>query len=143
MADDGIGIRLVEEIEKRGICRDFSAVELADDGLKLLDYFTTETKKILLIDCIKSDLAPGEYFFFSPEDVESRKYLARMSTHEGDILKVIELGKALGYPIPPMRVLAITPECIEPKMELSETLAKRFEEYLQVAVKEITTEVAS
>lgn len=137
MADDGIGLRIVEYISENKLNTDFEVVDLADSGIRLLDYFTSNTEKILLVDSVLSGKKPGDYFFFSPDDVESGKYLSAMTTHEGDILKIIELGKALGYSIPPMNVMGIEPSRIEPVMELSQVLKNNFKTYVDAAMEKI------
>jgi hydrogenase maturation protease len=138
MGDDGIGLKLVEHIAEHELNRDFEVIDLGDDGSRLLDYFSPETERMLLVDCVKAGKKPGEYFFFKPEDVESKKHLSAMTTHEGDILKVIELGHRLGLPIPPIEVMGIEPESMKMGMELSGTLTRRFDEYVKTAINRIS-----
>lgn len=137
MADDSIGLRIVEHIAQNGLNRGFESIDIADDGMRLLFYFKEETEKIVLIDAVDMELPPGEYRLFKPEDVESTKDVKRLTTHEGDILRVIEFARGFGYPVPPITILGIQPGNLEPKMELSPTLQQRFDAYLQVVLGEI------
>lgn len=137
MADDGIGLRIVEHIAQNGLDRGFESVVLADEGMRLLFYLKEETEKIVLVDAVDLGLRPGEYRLFKPEDVESTKEVKRLTTHEGDLLKVLELARNLGYSIPAIIILGIQPGSLEPKMELSPELQKRFAEYLRVALEEV------
>ena len=136
MGDDGIGLRVIETVEREGLARGFEAVDIADDGMRLLFYCAPETERIVLVDAVDQGLAPGEWRLFEPEAVETRKELTGLTTHEGDILKVLAFAKGLGYPIPPIVILGIQPEKMEVGMELSPTLQGRFDEYVRIAVEE-------
>ncbi len=133
--DDGIGLRVVERIvvDERDV--GFEAIELGNDGMALLTLFDEATEYILVVDCAMLGVDPGDYRVFSPEDVESNKQVGRISTHEGDIMKLIALGEELEQQIPRIEVLAIQPESLEMDMRLSGTLEKRLPEYVDVAIR--------
>ncbi len=69
--------------------------------------------------------------------MESRKITRGLTTHEGDILKVLELAASLGYPIPAVTILGIQPGNLGPGLELSPALESRFESYLDAALEEV------
>jgi len=138
MADDGVGLRIVEHCARSGLERGFEAVAIADEGTRLLSYLTRDTEKIVLVDAVDMGLEPGEYRLFRPDEVESRKRPKRgLTSHEGDILKVLQLAASLGYPVPRITILGIQPENVGPGLELSEALGRRFETYLRAALEEI------
>jgi hydrogenase maturation protease len=136
-SDDSIGLRLVEHIVQNGLDRGFEAVDIADEGTRLLFYLNAETEKIVLVDAVDLGLAPGEHRLFEPKDVETTKETGGLTTHEGDALKVLEFAENLGYPIPPLAILGIQPGNLEPGMALSPALQDRFDEYLKIALEEI------
>ncbi|MBT3193581.1 MAG: hypothetical protein HN341_13610, partial [Verrucomicrobia bacterium] len=76
---------------------------------------------------------------FSPDEVESQKVVGSISTHEGDILKLIELAKKIDQPIPPIRVVAIQPKTMEMDDSLSPELQQNFESYVEKVLNEIKT----
>jgi hydrogenase maturation protease len=137
MADDSIGLRIVEHIAEKGLDRGFQAIDIADEGLRLLFYLNEETEKIVLVDAVDLGLPPGEYRLFKPEDVESAKGLKRLTTHESDILSILNLARSLGYRLPRITILGIQPGSLEPEMALSPALQERFGAYLQAALEEI------
>jgi hydrogenase maturation protease len=139
MSDDGVGLRVVERLARDGLEQGFEAVSLAGEGLRLLSYFTAETEKIVLVDAVEMGLAPGDWRVFRPEDVQSVKISGRLTTHEGDILKVLELGRRLGTPAPLIVILGIQPGSLGPGLELSPALAQRLDTYISVALTEIAT----
>jgi hydrogenase maturation protease len=138
MADDGIGLRIVDHIAQNGLDRGFETIDLADEGTRLLFYLREETEKIVLIDAVDLGLPPGEYRLFKPEDVESTKGMKRLTTHEADILAILKFAKSLGYRLPPITILGIQPGDLNPGMELSPALQKRFSTYLRVALEEVS-----
>jgi len=138
MGDDGVGLHLIEHIARNRLNQGLEAIDIADDGMRLIDYLTPETERMLIVDAVDLGLPAGQWRVFSPEHVESRKALAGLTTHEGDILKVLEFARGLGYPIPPVRILGIQPERMAPWMELSETLQSRLDDYVRAALEEIS-----
>lgn len=135
--DDGIGLRIVEHIIDNHLDASFTAFEAHNDGLSILAHFVDDTEMILIVDCALIDKEPGDYLFFDVDDVDSKKLTGGISTHEGDILKIVGMAQELGYPIPRVRVLAIQPASLEMEMKLSPTLESRLEEYVTVAISEV------
>jgi len=131
--DDSIGLRIAEEVAARGLDRGFRAIELPGNLLDLLHYFGPDTADMLVVDSARMGLAPGEYRFFLPDDVVTRKSLEGISTHEGDLMKVFELARELSVTVPPVTLMGIEPATIVPEMGLSRVLEERFGEYLAAA----------
>ena len=134
MGDDSIGLRIVEHIIQENLDRDFRAIDLSANAMNLLFYCAEETEKIVIVDAVDMGISPGEFRIFSPEDVDSFKPSTGMTTHESDILKVILMGKNLGYTIPPIQILGIQPETMTSVMELSHLLQSRMEVYISTAL---------
>ncbi len=132
--DDSIGLRIIETIAEAGLDRDFTAIELGGNLLDLLHYLDEDVECVLVVDSARMGRAPGEYVFFTPETATTRKQLAGISTHEGDLLKVLELAAALGRPLPPITVMGIEAETIAAGIGLSETLRDRLDEYVAAVV---------
>lgn len=132
--DDSIGLRVVEHIAEKGLDTDFRAVDLSANSLNLFAYLDPSTEGLLIVDSARMGKRPGEYLFFEPGQVESRKTLAGFSTHEGDLLKVLELARQTGYPIPPILFLGIEPECLKNEMGVSPALEARIPEYAAAAI---------
>ena len=137
MGDDSIGLRLVEQIAERGLDRDFEAIEVGNNGMLVLTYFTEETDLILVVDAVRFGGGPGDFTIFTPDEVDTQKVTGGISTHEGDILRLIELAKQIDQPIPPIKILAIEPAAMEVDQGLSPELEARFEEYVQAAIKTV------
>lgn len=139
MADDGIGLQIIEYIAKNDLNKDFEVIDLAENGVNLLHYLESGAEKILIIDTVLAGkiASAGDMLFFYPDEVKTQKTDKIISTHEGDVLRIIELAKDLGYPIPPIKFMGIVPEKVHPEMQLSNTLKERLETYAQMAINEI------
>jgi hydrogenase maturation protease len=136
MADDAVGLRIAEAIAQGHPSADYGVDCLPDSGIRLLDFFTTETEKVILIDAMSAGKAPGEFFFFGPDDVNNWKRLANRSTHEGDLLSVIRLGSEMGLPLPRIVIMGIEPREIECRIGLSDLLQSRLSSYVEAAIRE-------
>jgi hydrogenase maturation protease len=132
--DDSIGLRIAETIGERGLDRDFRAVDLGGNLLDLVHYLGAEVEQVLVVDSACMGRAPGEFAFFTPDDVTSRKFTAGFSTHEGDLLKVLEFAASLGEPLAPLTIMGIEPAEVGNEPGLSALLAERFDEYVDAAL---------
>lgn len=133
--DDSIGLRVAEAISAEGLDRSFRAIELGGAVIDLLHYLDEGTEELLIVDAARMGLEPGEHAFFSPAQVDSRKSLAGVSTHEGDVMKALELAASLGRPLPAVTFLGIEPGDVREGIGLSPELEARLPEYVQVAAR--------
>lgn len=132
--DDSIGLRVAEAIAAEGLDEGFTAIDLGGNLLDVLHYLDEGVGQVLVVDAARMGREPGEYALFALEHASTRKKLAGFSTHEDDLLKALELGTALGQPLPPITVLGIEPADVSGGMGLSPTLEARFREYVEAAV---------
>lgn len=137
MGDDSVGLRIVEHIVEQDLDKGFEAIEVGNNGMLVLTYFRDDTDALLVVDAVRHGETPGNFTIFAPEDVETQKVAGGISTHEGDILKLIELARQIDQPIPPIKILAIEPESMEMNPELSPALKDRFQEYVLAATEEM------
>lgn len=133
MTDDGVGPRVASALVADARLHDFQVVVIGHDTLAILSYFDEATDRIVFVDSVRMTRAAGEWAVFTPDDVETQKDVGRLTTHEGDVLRVIEVGRRAGLPVPSITILGIQPERVEPGLELSDTLAARFDQYLAAA----------
>ena len=132
--DDAVGPRVIEHVVANGLDRGLVAVDLSTDALSLVAYLNVDTEAVLVVDAAHLGLAPGDFRFFSPDEVETQKELSGLTTHEGDVLKVVELARGAGYPIPPLAVMGIEPCEMGDVMTLSERLEERLPAYAAAAI---------
>jgi len=130
-------LRVVEHILDNDLDREFEAIEIGNDGAQVLTYFHEDVEKLLIVDSVLMSVKPGEYRVFKPDDVDSVKLVGGISTHEGDILKLIEMGKRLECHIPDITILGIQPASMDMEMSLSSELQANLETYVNTAIEQI------
>ena len=135
--DDGIGPRVVDYLEQNRLDQSFGLVDVGGDGLKMLHYLNDSVEKILIVDTAFMGMNAGDYRLFSPDDVASSKTQDSLSTHGGDVIKILELGKRVGYNIPPIRIMGIEPANVSQCLEISPALQDRLPDYAKVIAEEI------
>jgi hydrogenase maturation protease len=136
--DDAVGPRVIEHVVDNGLDRGFAAVDLSTDALSLVAYLSDETEGMLVVDAAHLGLAPGDFLIFTPDEVETQKQLSGLTTHEGDVLRVLETAKAGGFPIPHVAIMGIEPYDMEGGTALSALLAERVPAYAAAAIAHLT-----
>jgi hydrogenase maturation protease len=98
LCDDGVGIRVAEQLGKRITDSAITVAEACDGGLFLLEAFLGYDH-VVLIDAIQTvGGTPGQVYELQPNDFLSARHLS--SPHQVDFATALELGKALGLPMP-------------------------------------------
>jgi hydrogenase maturation protease len=98
LSDDGVGIRVVQELRKRLTDTSIKFEEIAVGGLELLDY-VVGCRECIIVDAIISGRQPPGtlYRFVQTPDQEPVKLT---SSHQIDLGQVLALAKLLGASLP-------------------------------------------
>ena len=132
--DDSIGVRVVEHVVAEGLEDGFRAIDLGANSLNLVAYLDPATTAILLVDSARMGLPPGQFRCFRPDEVVSDKEVRGLSTHEGDVLRVVELARQTGQHIPPLAFFGIEPAVIKNEIGLSDPLVAGLATYVREAI---------
>lgn len=105
LSDDGVGIRVAQEVEKwLGVARSeaeqaqVTVTESSGAGFSLLDCITGYDQ-VIIIDAIQTKRKKTGYVYrLEPEDFSSARHLS--SPHQINLITALELGKKLGWPMP-------------------------------------------
>jgi hydrogenase maturation protease len=130
MADEGIGVYLIERLRERGsryLGVDF--IDAGTGGMSVLHWIEGRHKAVF-IDCACMDLEPGAIRRFTPDEVRSAKVLAHQSLHEADLLHILALAEQLDQGPKEVVIFGIEPETVEPRQGLSDILVEKVEQYL-------------
>ncbi len=137
MADEGIGVHLVEQLLESAT--QYPGVDFVDagtGGLSILHQIE-DRRKAIVIDCAFMDELPGTIRRFTPDQVQSVKVLAHQSLHEADLMQIIALARQLGQAPGEIVIFGIQPERVEPSLGLSRTLMERIDEYISAILQEL------
>ena len=128
MADDGIGPRLVVELE--GSVRGVDLIDMGTGGMQLV-HVLAGYDSVLIIDSADMDLTPGQFRIFSPEDVVSLKETRAYSLHDWDLLRSIEISRNLGEAPTRILIFAVQPRSLDMRDGLSHELESRIPSYVE------------
>lgn len=117
MADEGAGIRVINELEKRGYSR---KVDLIDAGTSFFDIVPelTQYDKVIIVDVTKGGQKPGTIYRFELNDVESQNEIS-LSVHDIGVLQSFKLESIVNDIPEEIVFFGIEPYQIEISMELS------------------------
>jgi len=136
MTDEGIGIHVLETLERRGdLPAGVELIDLGTGGMRLLHQIEGR-RKLIFVDCVKMGQQAGAVRRFRPDEVRTKKENARWSLHEGDLLETLALAKDLGSLPEDVVIFGIEPQRIEPGLELSSALAASLEDYAEQVLRE-------
>ena len=116
MGDDGVGIAVLELLRGK-LPEKVELVDLGTAGLSLL-HILAKLDIAIIVDAVDFGGSPGESRIMTPEEVRSTKKVG-LSTHDCDLLGVIELSRGLGECPGAIVILAIQPYKVGPSTELS------------------------
>ncbi len=137
--DDGIGLEVVNYINNhiKLEYEELRAINIGNDGLLMLTYFEENLSKILIIDCAMIGIEAGDYRIFNFSEVKTKKENLNISTHESDVIKLIELGISIGYRIPDIMLMGIQPFSVKDSNNISDLLKDKIKNYAEIALNEI------
>jgi hydrogenase maturation protease len=98
LTDDGIGPKLVYELEKELNYPEVVFETAAAGGLEILEMIKNY-KKVIIIDAIKTkDGIPGTIYYLTPEHFKETLHIS--SFHDVNFLTALELAEELDIPVP-------------------------------------------
>ena len=130
MSDEGIGVFLVNRfIRQQDKYPHLDFIDAGTGGMNILHLIANYSKAVF-IDCALMGTTPGTIKKFSPAEVQSIKKLRHYSLHEVDILRIIDLAKALDLCPEKIVFFGIEPAAIQPGETLSKILTANIDFYL-------------
>lgn len=138
LGDEGIGIRVVEELENRFVFpEEVMVLDGGTAGIELLRYL--EGRDLLIvIDAMRADLAPGTVFKVEDEDVPKR-FMTRISPHQIGLSDLLA-ASILSDQIPRRMVLfGIEPERLETGIYLTTAVEASVEKLIDATLAELKT----
>jgi len=98
LCDDGVGIRVARELERRVNREDVEVLEASLSGLGLLDLLAGYDRAVI-IDAIETGKGKaGEIYRLGPEDFESARHLS--GVHDADFATALDFGRQAGLSLP-------------------------------------------
>jgi len=127
MGDDGIGPRLIAELE--GTVSGFDLIDIGTGGMQLV-HVLARYDAVILIDAADMGLPPGECRAFSPEGIVSLKQTRAYSLHDWDLMRSVQISRSLGEAPGRILVFAVQPASVEMREGLSPELEREVPRYV-------------
>jgi len=95
-SDDGIGIRIVEELEKLDFFKDIEIIDGGTSGADLI-FLIKDCRKIIIIDAVDAGQNAGDVVNIQINDVEEfiKRDYKSLSLHDLNLADILKLIKAL------------------------------------------------
>lgn len=137
LSDDGIGPRLVKDLERRTKRKDIEFLTSSNGGLEIMEYLYG-FKQVIFVDAIRSsDSKPGCVFHFVPSDFRETSNLSNL--HDINFITTLALGKILEPEFPSdLHIIAV--QIIEDR-EFSERLTPALENLYPEILEEVEAEI--
>ena len=138
LQDDGIGIRLVQDLQKKDFPPGTRFETTSLGGLEILEMIK-DFETVIILDAIKTRGGiPGDIYTYTPDDFRETLHLTNL--HDINFLTSLELAKRVGIRVPDeIRIIAV--EIIEDRefgSDLTPEMNKKYPEILR-SVKRILT----
>jgi hydrogenase maturation protease len=104
MGDDGVGVKVAEDLSSRDLGPDVEVVCGGTAGMAVARHFA-ESDSVVVVDAIATDDVPGSVFRFTPQDVGLNKL--RSHTSHGLSLPNILLAASLQGALPYVIIYAV------------------------------------
>ena len=140
MGDDGIGVRVIEELQKQQIFKDNENIELVEGGTSGVDlvFMLQNTCKAIIIDAVDAGQKIAQIVVFSPQEIKEfkKKIFKSYSLHDIDLAEAFELVKNLNLPTA-IKIIGIKPK----KIGYSDKLTPEIEKQIPDIITKVKEEV--
>ena len=136
LRDEGVGVHVIEQMQKMHLPDDVELVDGGTAGADLLDVLA-ERRKVIVIDAVQADCEPGTVLRFTADDLVRRPDGVGMSLHELGLGEALTMTRQLGCAPEDVVVLGIKPKDIGCGLELSEEIAASVPKVVKLVLAEI------
>ena len=137
LRDEGFGVRVAEYLTAHYTFPE--QVQFLDGGTLGMELLrcVADTKRLLLLDAVRGEKAPGETYRLAGAEVAVH-FQDKLSAHEIGIQDILTLLTLTGKSVPEVVVLGAEPVDMSAGMELSPALSALVPEMARRAVEEMT-----
>ncbi len=136
LRDEGVGIHVVQELQKRAFPPGVEVLDGGVAGVRLLDLFSG-AQKLLLVDAAEMGLEPGSIVRFTPEDVRFQSGELKLSTHDVALPEVLAIARAVNQCPSEVVIIGIQPKEISWGTELTPEVGAAIPKVVELVLEEI------
>ncbi len=135
LMDEGIGVHVINELEKQKLPQNAGIYDGGTGGFKLIDLIHG-VRMVIFIDAVDTCKAPGAITTFKSEDVRSIYHKKKYSLHDTDLMEVIKMTELLDNP-PEIEIVGIQPKAINYGTTLSKELTDSMPDIINTVLSRI------
>ena len=135
LGDEGVGVHIVEEIEKIGLPEN---VEVIDGGTASIDILISmkDVDKLIIIDALKGGEKPGTVYRLHPEDLLA-SLDSYVSLHQINVLEGLSLARKTGNAPQETVIIGIEPEKTDWGLGITPEIDKKIPDILNIVLEEV------
>jgi len=133
--DDGVGIRVVAELERRELPPHVEVMDGGTPGVGLINLMEGRAR-VVIVDAAEMGRRPGEVVRFRAEDVKLTGSSARFSLHRSGVADALALADALKLSLPEIVVYGVQPARVGWGEELSAEVAAAIPGLVETIIRE-------
>ncbi len=136
-SDDGIGVRIVEELEKLDFFKDVEVIDGGTSGTDLI-FLIKGCRKIIIIDAIDAGQKTGDVVNIRADEISSfiKKDCRSLSLHDLNLSDILKIVKELKIDAD-ISIIGIKPESIDFGDRLSPEIEKKIPLIISMVKKEV------
>ena len=139
LSDDGVGIYVVQEVEKRFKREDVDFAEASVGGMRILDV-VGGYERVIMVDAIQTqEGTPGEIYRLTPESF--RLSLHAGSSHDLSLPGALTFGRTMGLTLPKDEDFVIIAIEVEDVINFAEMCTPAVQEAIPRAVSTVLDEL--
>ena len=139
LSDDGVGIYVVQELEKRLEREDVDFAEASVGGMRILDV-VGGYERVIMVDAIQTqEGTPGEIYRLTPQDFNLSLHAG--SSHDLSLPGALAFGRAMGLTLPEDEDFVIIAIEVEDVITFAETCTPAVQEAIPRAVSTVLAEL--
>jgi hydrogenase maturation protease len=136
LGDDGIGVRIIEEVKGLALPDGVTAIEGGTAGLDLIRLMEGY-QRVIVVDAADLGHPPGDVVRFTPSDVRFHTADAPLSPHQIGLGEVLALAEALQVAPAELVIIGIQPSRIEAGLGLSPEVEGAIHKIIEIILDEL------
>jgi len=139
--DDGVGVRIAQELEKQGMPQSVHVLDIGTGGLGFIDRMRG-IPKVVFLDAVEMGERPGTVRVFTQQEMQKAPEKIQVSLHEIDLPQLLLFASLQGRS-PEILVVAIQPKDLGWGTGLSPELERAVPDIVEYVLKNAQTGRAS
>jgi hydrogenase maturation protease len=135
LRDEGVGVRVVQALEQAPLPPGVELLDGGTAGIDLLDALA-DRRKLVVIDALDGDLAPGTVLRLAPDELAPRE-APGVSLHDLGLLETLVLARHLNAAPREVVIIGVKPGSVECGLELSAEIRRLVPRIVELVMAEL------